>query len=61
MEKVQVAGANGTTRKQIITILNKSHYFESVAMVRKECQKNQYEKDGIIVLADLEKDVSYSL
>ncbi len=62
MEKVLVAGANGTTGKQIINLLNKSQYFEPVAMVRKESQKEQFEKNGVkVFLADLEKDVSYSL
>lgn len=59
MEKVLVAGATGTTGKMVVDLLNESQYFEPIAMVRKEEQKEQFEKRQIkTVLADLEKDVS---
>ena len=44
MENVLVAGANGTTGKKIINLLKNSQYFQPVAMVRKEEQKEQFEK-----------------
>ena len=57
-ENVLVAGANGTTGKQIIAYLKKSQYFNPVAMVRKEEQLAQFKDDGVdTVLGDLEKDL----
>ena len=62
MENVLVAGANGTTGKKIVNLLKASQYFNPVAMVRKEEQKEQFEKDNITtVLGDLEKDVSHTV
>lgn len=62
MENVLIAGANGTTGKHIVNILNGSQYFKPVAMIRKESQKAQFENSGIkTVLADLEEDVSHAL
>ncbi len=62
MENVLVAGANGTTGKQIVKLLSKTQYFKPVAMVRSEDQKAQFEKDGVqTVLGDLEKDVSHAV
>lgn len=59
MEKVLVAGANGTTGKKIISILKDSNKFEPFAMVRKKEQVNAFEKDNVkTILADLEQDVS---
>ena len=61
MERVLVAGANGTTGKQIVKLLKESQYFEPVAMVRKEAQMEQFEKDNIeTVLGDLENDLSHT-
>lgn len=61
MENILVAGANGTTGKKIVTILESSQYFNPVAMVRKKEQQDQFEKRNIqTVLADLEEDVSYT-
>ncbi|MEL0653382.1 NAD(P)H-binding protein, partial [Algibacter sp. TI.3.09] len=57
-----VAGANGTTGKKIVTLLNASQYFKPVAMVRKTEQEEQFKKVGIAtVLGDLEKDISHTL
>ncbi len=62
MENVLVAGANGTTGKQIVKLLTASQYFKPVAMVRKKEEMAQFENDGIeTVLADLEKDVSHAV
>ncbi|MFS4446517.1 SDR family oxidoreductase [Maribacter sp. 2307UL18-2] len=62
MENVLVAGANGTTGKKIVKLLNASQYFKPVAMVRKEEQAVQFESEAIdTVLADLEEDVSHTV
>ncbi|WP_410004809.1 SDR family oxidoreductase [Aequorivita nionensis] len=59
MEKILVAGANGTTGKKIISILKDSNKYEPIAMVRKEVQISQFKNDGVeTILADLENDVS---
>ncbi|WP_313111032.1 SDR family oxidoreductase [Aequorivita sediminis] len=59
MEKVLVAGANGTTGKKIISILKQSNKYEPFAMVRKQEQVDSFEKDSVkTILADLEQDVS---
>ncbi|MBJ7880387.1 SDR family oxidoreductase [Gelidibacter salicanalis] len=62
MENVLVAGANGTTGKQIVKLLSETQYFKPVAMVRSKDQMKQFQKDGIeTVLGDLEKDVSHAV
>jgi len=62
MENVLVAGANGTTGKKIVNLLKASQYFEPIAMIRDESQKEQFEKRNIkTVHADLEKDVSHAV
>ncbi|QNM86234.1 SDR family oxidoreductase [Polaribacter pectinis] len=59
MENILVAGANGTTGKKIVDLLESSQYFNPVAMVRKKEQQRQFEDRNIeTVLADLENDVS---
>ncbi|MEM0517273.1 MULTISPECIES: SDR family oxidoreductase [Aequorivita] len=59
MEKILVAGANGTTGKKIISILQHSDKYQPIAMVRKEEQVSHFKNEGVeTVLADLEKDVS---
>ena len=61
MEKVLVAGANGTTGKKIISILKNSNKYEPIAMVRKEDQLSHFKDQNIkTILADLENDVSHS-
>jgi uncharacterized protein YbjT (DUF2867 family) len=59
MENILVAGANGTTGKKIVNLLKSSQYFTPVAMVRKEEQKAQFQKENIkTILGDLEDDIS---
>lgn len=61
MENVLVAGANGTTGKQIVKLLSETQHFKPVAMVRKKEQMAQFETKGIAtVLGDLEQDVSHA-
>lgn len=58
--KVFVVGANGQIGKQLVHLLHKSDEFTVRAMVRKEEQKEAFEKDGIeAVLADLEGTVDH--
>lgn len=59
MEKILVAGANGTTGKKIISILKESNKYEPIAMVRKEEQASYFKNEGVkSILADLENDIS---
>ena len=59
MEKILVAGANGTTGKKIISILKQSDKYTPIAMVRKEEQVSYFKNEGVeTILADLENDVS---
>jgi uncharacterized protein YbjT (DUF2867 family) len=61
-KNVLVAGANGTTGRIIINLLKKSETYEPIAMVRKQDQKDHFEKQGIsAVLADLEEDLSQAV
>ncbi|HUH26778.1 SDR family oxidoreductase [Gelidibacter sp.] len=61
MENILVAGANGTTGKQIVKQLSETRNFKPVAMVRKNEQMAQFETAGIAtVLGDLEQDVSHA-
>ncbi len=58
MEQILVAGANGTTGKKIIDLLENSQLYSPVAMVRKKEQEEQFTKRGIqTILADLEEDI----
>ncbi|WP_179346522.1 SDR family oxidoreductase [Winogradskyella ursingii] len=60
MENILVAGANGTTGKQVVNLLKSSQYFNPVAMVRNEDQIKQFKDDGIdVVLGDLQKDLAH--
>lgn len=59
MKKILVAGAHGTTGKQIVSLLKGSDAYEPIAMIRKKEQQAYFEERGIkTVLADLEQDVS---
>lgn len=59
MENILVAGANGTTGRQIIDILNKSQNYNPIAMVRKEEQQAYFKDQNIqTVLGDLEADLT---
>jgi uncharacterized protein YbjT (DUF2867 family) len=56
--KVFVVGANGQIGKQLVQLLHKSNKHSVRAMVRKEEQKQEFEKEGMeAVLADLEGTV----
>ena len=60
-ENVLVAGANGTTGRIIIDLLKNSENYQPIAMVRKQEEKDRFEKENVkTVLADLEKDVSHA-
>ncbi|NHF59945.1 SDR family oxidoreductase [Flavobacteriaceae bacterium TP-CH-4] len=62
MEKVLVAGATGKTGRKVVQLLKTSQYFRPVAMVRKESQKAQFEKEQIdTVLGDLKEDVAHTV
>lgn len=62
MENVLVAGANGTTGKKIVQLLNESQYFNPVAMVRKEEQLDQFKEKNIdTVLGDLTQDITHTI
>lgn len=61
-KNVLVAGANGTTGRIIINLLKKSENYQPIAMVRKQHQKDHFEKQGVsAVLADLEEDLSQAV
>jgi uncharacterized protein YbjT (DUF2867 family) len=58
-KNVLVAGANGSTGRIIIDLLKKSGEYQPIAMVRKQEQKEHFEKENVAaVLADLEEDLS---
>ncbi|MDN6310061.1 MAG: SDR family oxidoreductase [Flavobacteriaceae bacterium] len=57
MEKVLIIGANGNTGRILSEIISKSDHYEPVAMLRKESQKDLFEKKEIkTCLGDLEQD-----
>lgn len=59
MENILVVGANGTTGKKIVAILNETNNFHPIAMVRKEEQLAYFKAQSIeTVLGDLEGDLS---
>ncbi|WP_310992212.1 SDR family oxidoreductase [Aequorivita marina] len=61
-ENILVAGANGTTGKLIIDILKQSETYNPIAMVRKQEQKDNFDKQQVqTVMADLEGDVSQTV
>jgi uncharacterized protein YbjT (DUF2867 family) len=61
-ENVLVAGANGTTGRLIINLLKESGTYKPIAMVRKQDQKDHFEKEKVsAVLADLEEDLSHAV
>lgn len=61
-ENVLVAGANGTTGRLIIDILNQSEAYNPIAMVRKQEQKEHFDNQKVqTVLADLEGDLSQAV
>jgi uncharacterized protein YbjT (DUF2867 family) len=61
-KKILVAGANGTTGRIIINLLKESENYEPIAMVRKQEQKDHFQKENVsVVLADLEKDLDHAV
>jgi uncharacterized protein YbjT (DUF2867 family) len=59
MENILIAGANGTTGKQIVALLHNSQNFNPIAMVRKAEQQEFFTKQSIqTVLGDLEGDLA---
>ena len=61
-QNVLVAGANGTTGRIIINLLQNSKAYRPIAMVRKQDQKDRFEKENVAtVLADLEKDLDHAV
>jgi len=61
-QNVLIAGANGTTGRIIIDLLKESGNYKPIAMLRKQEQKERFEKEHIsTVLTDLEEDVSHAL
>ncbi|UAB82053.1 SDR family oxidoreductase [Marixanthomonas sp. SCSIO 43207] len=62
MEKVLVVGANGTTGKKIVEVLDRYRNYAPVAMIRHQDQAEQFEKKDIeTVMGDLEKNVSHTV
>ncbi len=60
MENILVAGANGTTGKKVVDLLEKSKSFNPIAMIRKEEQKSKFESKGVTtVIGDLEEEISH--
>ena len=61
-QNILVAGANGTTGRLIIELLKDSDVYRPIAMVRKQEQKDRFEKENIsVVLADLEQDLNHAV
>ncbi|WP_179006338.1 SDR family oxidoreductase [Winogradskyella forsetii] len=62
MENILVAGANGTTGKQIVKLLKASQYFNPIAMVREREQMEQFSNQKIdVVCADLTEDLTHAI
>jgi uncharacterized protein YbjT (DUF2867 family) len=61
-QNIVVAGANGTTGRIIINLLKESENYRPIAMVRKQEQKDHFEKTNVsVVLGDLEKDLNHAV
>jgi uncharacterized protein YbjT (DUF2867 family) len=61
-KNVLVAGANGTTGRIIVDLLKKSEGYQPIAMVRKQEQKDHFEKNNVsTIVADLEEDLSHAV
>lgn len=60
MENILVVGANGTTGKIIISILNQSQDFNPIALVREEEQQAYFKAQNIkTIVGDLEEDITH--
>ena len=61
-QNVLVAGANGTTGRQIIDLLKNSSNYQPIAMIRKQDQVDYFQQQDVsTVLADLEDDLSQAV
>lgn len=61
-QNVLIAGANGTTGRLIVDLLKNSDAYRPIAMLRKESQKEHFEKQDVAtVIADLEGDLSHAV
>jgi uncharacterized protein YbjT (DUF2867 family) len=61
-QNVLIAGANGTTGRLIVDLLKNSDAYRPIAMLRKESQKEYFEKQDVAtVIADLEGDLSHAV
>ncbi|MFV0543618.1 MAG: SDR family oxidoreductase [Marinicella pacifica] len=61
-QNVLVAGANGTTGRQIIDLLKNSSNYQPIAMIRKQDQVDYFQQQDVsMVLADLEDDLSQAV
>ncbi len=61
-QNILVAGANGTTGRIIVDLLVKSETYRPIAMVRKQDQKDYFEKNNVsTIVADLEEGLSYAV
>jgi len=61
-QNILIAGANGTTGRIIINLLKDSEIYRPIAMVRKQAQKEVFEKGQVAsVVADLEKDLIHAV
>jgi uncharacterized protein YbjT (DUF2867 family) len=61
-QNVLVAGANGTTGRIIISLLQNSDIYQPIAMIRNRNQKDYFEKKNVTtVIADLEEDLGHAV
>lgn len=61
-ENILVAGATGSTGKIIVDVLKSSQNYKPIAMIRKQEQKEYFEKREVsTILGDLEKDISHTI
>lgn len=61
-QSVLVAGAYGTTGRIIIEFLKKSDHYTPIALVRRQDQQAEFEKDNVsTILGDLESDLSNTI
>jgi uncharacterized protein YbjT (DUF2867 family) len=61
-KNILVAGANGTTGRIIIDLLINSEVYQPIAMVKKQEQKDHFEKNNVsTIVADLEEDLSHAV
>lgn len=61
-QNILVAGANGTTGRIIIELLKDSNVYRPIAMIRKEDQKDRFEKENVlVVIADLEQNLNHAV